>query len=91
MAVLIVKGSIGSLNVAAMVWLVATPVAALAGTVELTVGGVVSGAALVVKLQAMLFNSGLPARSLAPVVTAAVYAARGASALAGVKVAVNPA
>src|SRR5204863_6940685 len=91
LAVLIVKGSIASLKVALMARLVATPVAALAGTVELTVGAVVSGVAPVVKLQLKPVVSALPARSLAPVVTVAVYAVRGARALAGVKVAVTPA
>src|SRR5512135_2606584 len=40
--VLIVEGSIASLKVAAIFLLIATPVAAFAGSVELTVGGVVS-------------------------------------------------
>src|SRR5437879_9483234 len=91
LAVLIVKGSIASLKVALMVRLIAPAVAPLAGTVELTVGGVVSGVAAVVKLQPKSVTSALPARSLAPVVIVAVYAVRGARALAGVKVAVTPA
>jgi hypothetical protein len=41
--VVIVKGSITSLKVAEIFVLVKTPVAALAGTVELTMGAVVSG------------------------------------------------
>src|SRR5438046_2842694 len=91
LAVVTVKGSIASLNVALMVWLIATSVAPLAGTVKLTVGGVVSGVAPVVKLQLKFAASALPAKSLAPVVIVAVNVARGARALAGVKVAVTPA
>src|SRR5256885_1576757 len=68
----IVKASIASLKAAAIFWLMATPVAALAGTVKLTVGAVVSGVAPVVKLQTKLLASALPARSLAPVVIVAV-------------------
>src|ERR1041385_8667706 len=90
LAVLIVAGSIASLKVALMAWLIATPVAALAGTVELTVGGVVSRAAPVVKLQLKPAASGLPARSLAPVLIVAVKVVRGARPLPGVKVAVAP-
>src|SRR5437588_11995734 len=52
----------------------ATPVAALAGTVALTVGRVVSGVSPVVKLQTKLLANALPARSLASVVIVAVYA-----------------
>ena len=90
LAVLIVAGSIASLKVALMVWLIATPVAELAGTVVITVGRLVSGAAPVVKLQAKLFSSGLPARSLAPVVIVAVNVVRGARPSVGLKVAVVP-
>ena len=74
-----------------MVWLIATAVAPLAGTVALTIGRVVSGVAPVVKVQPKLAASALPAKSLAPVVTVAVYAVRGARLAAGVKVAVTPA
>src|SRR5437016_2831584 len=91
LAVLIVKGSIASLKMALMVWLIATAVSAPAGTVVFTGGGVVSGVAPVVKLQLKSVASALPARSLAPVVIVAVYAVRGARTLAGVKVAVTPA
>src|SRR5438309_11357956 len=66
LAVLFVKGSIASLKVALMVRLIATAVAPPAGTVELTVGGVVSGVAAVVKFQPKSVTSALPARSLAP-------------------------
>src|SRR6185503_13024760 len=88
LAVLMVKGSIASLKVALMVWLIGTAVAALAGTVALTVGAVVSSVAPVVKLQPKSVASALPARSFAPVVIRAVNVVRGAKALAGVKVAV---
>src|SRR2546429_241990 len=79
-----VKESIASLKVALMVWLIGTAVAALAGTVALTVGGVVSGVAPVVKLQTKSAASALPARSLAAVVIVAVYVVRGARVPAGV-------
>src|ERR1700730_16763110 len=91
LAVLIVEGYIASLKVTLMVWLIATAVAPLAGTVELTVGGVVSAVTPVVKLQLKSVASSLPARSLAPVVIVAVYVVTGARALPGVKVAVTPA
>jgi hypothetical protein len=90
-AVLMVSGSIASLKVALMVWLIGTVVAPLAGTVTLTVGVIVSGVAPVVKLQPKSVASALPARSLTPVVILAVYVVRGARELAGVKVAVTPA
>ena len=51
----------------------AMPAAALAGFVAETVGGVVSGAAAVVKLQVKFANSAFPAASLAAVVIVAVY------------------
>ena len=51
LAVLMVSGSIGSLKLAVMSVLKATPVAFATGPVELTVGGVVSGATPVVKVQ----------------------------------------
>src|SRR5438046_767619 len=91
LAVLIVNGSIGSLNVALMVWLIATAVAPLTGTVKLTVGGRVSGTAPVVQPQLKSAASVLPGRRVAPVVIVAVYEVRGARTLAGVKVAVTPA
>src|SRR5439155_790655 len=91
LAVLIVKGSIASLKVALMVWLIGTAVAPLAGTVAFTVGGVVSGVTPVVKLQQKPVASALPARFLAPVVTSAVYTVRGDRLLVGLKVAVTPA
>ena len=59
----------------------AAPVAPFAGDVADTVGGVVSGTAPVVKLQAKLAVRAFPAESVAPVVMVAEYvvlAARGA-------------
>src|SRR5437867_1667048 len=91
LAVLIVNGSIASLKVTLMVWLIGTAVAPLAGTVALTVGRVVSGVAPVVRLQLKSEASALPARSLAPMVAVAVWTALGASVLTGLKVAVTPA
>src|SRR5438552_6653078 len=49
-------------------------------------GACPAGVTAVVKLQTKFAASALPARSLVPVVTVAVYTARGARALAGVKV-----
>ena len=71
-AVVIVNGSIASLKVAAIPWLIGTPVAAFAGSVELTVGAVMSGVAPVAKLHTKSLANALPARSLAPVVIVAV-------------------
>ena len=88
--VVIVKGSIASLKVAVTALLMVTPVAALAGTVELTVGAVVSGVAPVVKVHTLLTASALPAKSLDPVVIVAVYVVLAARLLAGVKTAVTP-
>ena len=73
---LIVAGSIASLNVAVTAVVVATPVAPLVGDTLVTVGGVVSGVA-VVKDQLKLLASALPAvsftrGSVAPPFTVAV-------------------
>ena len=65
--------------------------AALTGMVEITVGGVVSGAAAVVKVQMKLFASASPARSVVPVVIVAVYTVLDAKLAAGVNVATEPA
>jgi hypothetical protein len=72
LAVLIVSGSIASLKAAVSFPLMATPVAALTGTVALTVGAVTSAVTPVVKLQTKFVTSALPARSLAAVVIVAV-------------------
>src|SRR5947199_130089 len=87
----VVKGSIASLKVAAIFWLIASPVAALAGTVKLTIGAVVSGVAPVVKLQTMLLAGALPARSLVPVRRSSDLVVLAARSLNGLKVAVTPA
>ena len=89
-AVVTVRGSIASLNTAFKLLFVRTPVALGAGTVEVTVGGVVSGVAPVVKVHTKLLASALPARSLAPVVMAAVNRVLPGSGLVGIKVAVTP-
>ena len=62
----------GSLNVAVSAEDVETFVALLVGLVALTVGGVVSGAVPVVKVQLKGAARALPARSLMPVVSVAV-------------------
>ena len=82
--------SIVLLKVAAIFWFIGTPIAALAGSVELTVGGVTTTAAPVVKLHTKLFARALPVRSLALVLIVAVYAVFGARLLDGAKIAVMP-
>src|ERR1041385_438520 len=77
LVVLIVAGFIASLKVAAICWLSATPVAVLAGTVRVTVGAGVSGAAPGVKLQTKALARALPARPFPPVVTAAAQGGGG--------------
>ncbi len=67
-----VVGSTGSLNVTVRAEDVDTFVASLVGLVALTVGGVRSGATLVVKDQAKMLVSALPAKSLMPVVSVTV-------------------
>ncbi len=73
-----VSGSIGSLNVAPTWVLIGTPAAPFALMVAMTRGGIVSGRAPVVKVQANVLSSALPAMSRAPVVIAAVYSVEGA-------------
>lgn len=82
---LIVAASIGTLNVAVTVVLLATPTAPFNGVVEITAGG---GA--VVKVHTKLAASGAPAGSLAPVVIVAVNKVLLASTVVGVNVAVVP-
>jgi len=60
------------------------------GTVELTVGRVVSAAALVVKVQTLLAAIALPATSLTPVAMVAVQTVLAGRVLPGVKVATLP-
>jgi len=79
-----VAGFIGSLNVAETTALTRTPVARLAGTVEITVGGPV------VNVHTKFAARGLPPGSVAPVVIVAVYRVKAASEAVGVKVAVEP-
>ena len=81
---LIVSGFNGSVKVTETGALTATAVAALAGSVEITVGGPV------VKLHTKLAARGLPAGSWAPVVIVATYAENAASEATGVNVAVVP-
>src|SRR2546425_4099759 len=66
LVVLIVEAVIASLNVAVTFVPTATPVAPLAGAVPVTVGGVVSAAAAVVKVQVLSRTSALPARAFTP-------------------------
>jgi hypothetical protein len=78
---------IASENVAETVEFNATPEAAFAGETDETVGGVVSAAPLVVKLQVKLARKWLPAASVTPVVSMAVYCVLAARLANGVKVA----
>src|SRR6185295_8082947 len=68
----------------------ARPVAVSAGSVELTVGAVVSAVAPVVKLQVLLAANALPTRSVTPVVIVAVTTVLAARSLVGLKVATVP-
>ena len=86
----IVKGSMASLKTAVGFMLIATPVAEFAGTVELTVGAVVSGAAPVVNDQALALALALLAKSVAPVEIVAVNSVFAARVLKGLNVAVVP-
>jgi hypothetical protein len=88
--VVIVAGSIASLKVALMFLLMGTPVAVSAGSVEVTVGGVTSVVVPVVKVHVWLAANALPARSLNPVVTVAVWRVLTARLPVGAKVAVLP-
>src|SRR5215207_4420221 len=72
-AELTLAGSIGSEKVATTLTPTATPVVASAGSTFATSGAVVSAAAAIVKDQLLAAASGLPAASLAPVLTVAVY------------------
>src|SRR6266496_5217436 len=68
-AAVTVAGSIGSLKVAETFVLTGTPVLVSIGSVETTVGAVVSVVAPVVKFHVKGVANALPARSLNPVVT----------------------
>jgi hypothetical protein len=84
-ATVIVAGFMASLNVAETAVLTATPVAPLAGIVEITVAG---GA--VVNVETKLAARGAPAESFAPVVIVAVYEVLAVRTAVGVNVAVVP-
>jgi hypothetical protein len=73
LAVVSVALVMASEKVAEIVAFVATAVAAFAGDVKDTVGGVVSGAAPVVNVQVKSAGRGLPAASVTPAATVAVY------------------
>jgi hypothetical protein len=90
LAVVSVELVIASEKVAETEALVATAFAPLAGDVADTVGGVVSGAAAVVKVQVKLAPSALPAASVTPAAMVARYWVLAASAATGVNVAVLP-
>ncbi len=85
-----VEAFMALLKVAATVWLRGTPVAPFAGIVEITVGLVVSGASPVVKVHTKLLVKAVPARSLAPVVSVAVYNVLARSGTGAVNVATDP-
>jgi hypothetical protein len=68
----------------------ATPVAAFAGEVADTVGGVISRTAAVVNVELKLAASALPAASFAAVVMVAVYCVIASRGAEGVNVAVLP-
>ena len=72
-AVVIVEESMASEKVAVIALFTATSVALLAGVVEETVGAVVSDVAPVVNDQVYSAPRAFPARSLALVVTVALY------------------
>ena len=68
----VVNGSIGSLNVALILALIATFAEPFVGVAKLTTGGIVSLPAPVIKEKMKLAAIGLPDRSLTPVVIVAV-------------------
>jgi len=88
--VVIVAGSIASLNVALTALLSGTPVVPFAGFVAVIVGAVVLAVVPVVKVHTKLLANALLAKSFAPVVMVAVNKVLAARLLAGVKVAVAP-
>src|SRR5689334_7649955 len=65
--------------------------ARLAGSVEITEGGVTSGADPVVKLQDMFAPIALPAKSFTRVVTVALYTLLASRSESGLKLAITPA
>jgi hypothetical protein len=89
-AVVMVSGFIGSLKLAVIKVLMATPVAFATGLVELMTGAVMSGAAPVVKVQFTVLAMALPATSFTPVFIWAAQVVLAGRLLAGVKVATLP-
>jgi len=89
-AVVTVEAVMVSLKVAVIAAFTATPVAALAGLVDDTVGGVLSVVVPVVNDSVKAAAIALPAASLAPVVIVARYVVFAAKLLDGVNVAVVP-
>src|SRR5512146_2445034 len=89
-AAVTLAGATASLNVAVIAEPTATSVALFAGLVEFTAGGVVSAAAVVVKVQVRLAARWFPATSVTAVVIVAVYVVPFARGADGVKVAVAP-
>src|SRR4029453_11275801 len=85
-----VSGSIGSLKLAVISELMATPVAFTSGVVELTEGAVRSGATPVVNCQLKAAAIGLFATSVTLGAIVALHVVLAGSALAGVKVAMSP-
>jgi hypothetical protein len=90
LAVLNVAFVMASENVADTGEFSATPVAAFAGEVADTVGGVVSRTAAVVNVELKLAASALPAASFAAVVMVAVYCVMASRGAEGANVAVLP-
>ena len=88
---LIVAGAISSLNAAVIAVFVATsavgPGIVVTGTVDVTMGRVVSGAIPVVKVHTKLLANAMPVVSVAPVVIVAVHTVLIGKLAAGVKVA----
>jgi hypothetical protein len=81
------EGFIASLNVATTLEELATPRAPEAGTVDNTVGAVVSGPGATVKDHVLGAANGLPATSVAPVVMVAMYVPPGVKSAEGFRVA----
>lgn len=86
----IVAGSIASLKVITASLLIPTPLAESAGSLETTVGAVLSATVPVVKLHAFPLAKALPATSVIPVVIVALKVVLTERAAAGVKIAVRP-
>lgn len=83
------KGAMDSLKVTFTVLLVQMAKLSSAGLTSVTVGTVVSSASAVLKVQTVGATKGLPAKSVAALLTVAVKAVLLAKRLVGVKVAVR--